>query len=236
MVWLLSDVYRKFLIQRYRFKNEKILTLPHGPFQDFRFKKGFLENTWEKKPGEFVIGFIGRIKPYKGLKVLLESFLELHHEYPRFRLLIAGDGDLTPQEQRLLSDLPQAKIMFVNKWLTEEEISQFVSMSDIIVAPYIGGTQSGVVAIAFAMDKPVIVSDSGGLPEQVGYGRYGLVTRTGDAHSLSEAITRLYKDEALCQTLIKNAREYIENSISWPNLAQKLADFFVLLNNMPGNV
>jgi len=84
-----------------------------------------------------------------------------------------------------------------------------------------------VVAIAFTMDKPVIVSDSGGLPEQVGYGKYGLITKAGDVHSLSAAIMRLYEDEDLRRTLVRNAREYIEHSINWGSLAQKLADFLV---------
>lgn len=227
---ILSDVYRDLLVRRYRFNDERILTLPHGPFQDFRLKKGVWGGTQRKKKEEFVIGFIGRIKPYKGLSVLLEAFLELCSLNPHFRLLIAGDGDLTFREKILLGSLPQEKVTFVNRWLTEEEIAQFVCLSDVIVAPYVGGTQSGIVAIAFAMDKPVIVSDSGGLPEQVGFGRYGLVTRTGDAHSLALAIMRLYEDRDLYQTLVTNAREYAENSISWPQLARKLANFFFSLD------
>jgi len=224
---ILSDVYRDKLVQRYRFKNEKILTLPHGPFHDFRFKRKAKREFEKKGSEEFLIGFVGRIKPYKGLKVLLEAFSNLQAANSSLRLLIAGDGNLTTQEQRLLNSIPSEKVLFVNRWLTEEEIAHFVDLSDVIVAPYTGGTQSGVVAIAFAMDKPVIVSDSGGLPEQVGYGKYGLITKAGDVQSLSTAIMRLYEDENLRQILVRNAREYIEHSINWENLARKLADFLV---------
>jgi glycosyltransferase involved in cell wall biosynthesis len=77
------------------------------------------------------------------------------------------------------------------------------------------------------MAKSVIVSDSGGLPEQVEYGKCGLITKAGDAQSLSAAIMRLYEDENLRQILVRNAREYIEHSINWDNLARKLADFLV---------
>jgi len=77
------------------------------------------------------------------------------------------------------------------------------------------------------MDKPVIVSDSGGLPKQVGYGKYGLIAKAGDSQSLSAAIMRLYEDEDLRRTLVRSAREYIEQSINWESLAQKLADFLV---------
>jgi glycosyltransferase involved in cell wall biosynthesis len=178
-----------------------------------------------KQGVQFLVTFLGRIKRYKGLEVLLKAFQKFEVGKSDVRLIIAGEGKLSRKEVRLISELPENKVYVLNRWLSDAEIAYLVKASDVIVAPYICGTQSGVVSMAFAAGKPVIVSDSGGLPEQVGFGRFGLIAKAGDVFSLSEALEHIYVDSELRKTLVNNIKRHALEELSWRNQASKLYEF-----------
>jgi glycosyltransferase involved in cell wall biosynthesis len=230
---LLSGYYKETLFREHGVTDERILILPHGIFNYYFDYLSFDENCSKKillkdnvKQGvQFLVTFLGRIKRYKGLEVLLKAFQKFEVGKSDVRLIIAGEGKLSRKEVRLISELPENKVYVLNRWLSDAEIAYLVKASDVIVAPYICGTQSGVVSMAFAAGKPVIVSDSGGLPEQVGFGRFGLIAKAGDVFSLSEALEHIYVDSELRKTLVNNIKRHALEELSWRNQASKLYEF-----------
>ena len=89
------------------------------------------------------------------------------------------------------------------------------------MAPYVDASQSGVVTLSYVFGKPVIVSNSGGLPEQVLDGKTGIIINKGDIEALTEAIISLYNDKDRLVDMKKSAVE-MSNTVTWNNTAKSL--------------
>jgi glycosyltransferase involved in cell wall biosynthesis len=99
--------------------------------------------------------FVGRIRKYKGLEILAEHKKQIQE---KFQLVIAGEGTLPDGLEGVET---------INHWLTEIEIRDLISQADIMIFPYTEASQSGVIPSAIALGKRLIVSEVGGLTEQI---------------------------------------------------------------------
>ncbi|HEX8294928.1 MAG TPA: glycosyltransferase family 4 protein [Chthoniobacteraceae bacterium] len=125
--------------------------------------------------------FFGRILAYKGLDVLLEAFRRL--DPARFRLLIAGEGELPPTNE--------PNIEVENCFITDDRIASFFHRAHVVAVPYRAASQSGVAHLAFAFGKPVIATQVGALPDLVRHEENGLLIPPEDPVALAAAIERL---------------------------------------------
>lgn len=166
---------------------DKIWSLPLGCTNSLSCKRE-LDLTFY---GRFL--FFGRLIEYKGIDVLLNSLELVFQKYPTIKLVLAGRGDLSSYQQ-LLSKYKD-KIELHNEWILNEDIDKYFRNVDFVVAPYIDATQSGVVTLSYVFGKPVIVSNSGGLPEQVVEGKTGTVVQQSNVQALSNAILDFYSDK-----------------------------------------
>lgn len=109
----------------------------------------------------FNILFFGRISPYKGIKYLLDAFVQILATQNRLdiSLTIAGSGDF---DFNIETYKQYPEITFINKYLYPEDLANLIFQSSVVVCPYTDATQSGVVMSAFAFKKPVIASNVGG--------------------------------------------------------------------------
>jgi glycosyltransferase involved in cell wall biosynthesis len=103
--------------------------------------------------------FFGFVRPYKGLKYLLEVIARLKAIGSDVQLVIAGEfwEDITIYKQHIAALGIEDRIRIENRYISNEEIGLFFSAADIFIAPYIGGTQSGAVRIALGFNMPSIV-------------------------------------------------------------------------------
>ena len=109
----------------------------------------------------------------------------------------------------------------INEFIPDEEIAQLFQRAKLVVLPYIEASQSGIIAIAYAFKKPVIVSSVGSIPEVVDHGKTGLLVPPGDAKALAEAIIELLKDDRLREEMGNNAFAKMEQELSWDKIAEK---------------
>lgn len=194
---------------------EKILVAPHGVYDFFtKYKKGL--------PEKQEILFFGRIEPYKGIGVLLEAARPLLDENPAWTLRVAGGGDITPYRE-LLSH-PQ--IVTVNRFLSDEEVAEFMEQAAITALPYISASQSGVIPTAFAFGKPVIATAVGGIPDMVHDRETGLLIPPNDPGALREALRELMDNAELRRKLGNAGREFASTELSWESIAEKHAAFY----------
>ena len=91
-----------------------------------------------------------------------------------------------------------------------------------MVLPYISATQSGIAQIAYNFDRPVIVSDVGGLAEVVVEGESGFIVPAGNAVALAASIVRLYQGDTLVTMSHGVARE--KQKYTWENLVAGIED------------
>jgi len=144
-------------------------------------------------PDERLALFLGLIRPYKGVDILLEAFARLP-EGSRWRLVVAGEpweglGEALSAQVEALGLGDRVELRF--GWAPEPEVEQLLSAADVLVLPYRNGTQSAVAPMALSRGLPVLATDVGGLGEVVEDGVSGLLVEPGSPEALSDALVRL---------------------------------------------
>lgn len=133
--------------------------------------------------------FFGFIRAYKGLDLLLQAFADQRLKNRKLKLIVAGEfyeSDAPYKEQISKFNLSN-DVILCNRFIKEDEVSVFFSVADLVVQPYRSATQSGVTQIAYHFDKPMLVTDVGGLSEIVADGKCGYVVKP-DPQSIADAI------------------------------------------------
>jgi glycosyltransferase involved in cell wall biosynthesis len=111
-------------------------------------------------------------------------------------------------------------IRFVSEYVPNEEVGTYFSASDIVVLPYLSATQSGIAQIAYNFNRPLVVTDVGGLAEVVVPGKTGLIVPPNDPRSLADAAKRFF-DEKLGPVFEINVREE-KKKYTWDNLVRSI--------------
>jgi glycosyltransferase involved in cell wall biosynthesis len=138
------------------------------------------------RPGESVrLLFYGRLLPYKGLNLLADA-LEPLRDDPNWRMTIAGSGPLETDVKRMFAGWSQVDLEL--GWIADQRTAELFSSHHLLLCPYIEASQSGVIAQAMSWAMPSLVMPAGALPEQIGFGKAGLVAEALDAEGLSRAL------------------------------------------------
>jgi glycosyltransferase involved in cell wall biosynthesis len=143
-----------------------------------------------------LILFFGLVRPYKGLRHLIEAMPQVRVRVSA-RLLVVGEfyEDRAPYD-RLVESLGLGEsVRFVDRYVPNEEVEPYFVASDLVVLPYVSATQSAIVQVAISFDRPVIVTEVGGLPEVVASGRTGFVVPAKDPRTLAEAIIKFFEED-----------------------------------------
>jgi len=121
--------------------------------------------------------FFGFIRAYKGLDLLIDAFADPRLRGKNLKLIVAGEfyEDAAPYLLQVKKHHLDDDIIFYDRFIKEEEVSLFFSACDLVVQPYRSATQSGVTQIAYHFEKPMVVTDVGGLSEIVPHSRCGYV-------------------------------------------------------------
>jgi glycosyltransferase involved in cell wall biosynthesis len=172
-------------------------------------------------PGAPVVLFFGYIRPYKSLELLLEAFSTVHQQLSAARLMIVGrvehdafHGQLDVPRMVRQHGLAEATLLEL-RYVALDEITTFYRAADIVVLPYTHGSQSGVIQLAFAHERPVIVSATGSLAEVVEDGRTGYVVAPGDGVALASRLVETLADRARLEWMGREARRVAIERFSW---------------------
>lgn len=133
-----------------------------------------------KLPGENrYILFFGFIRGYKGLDLLLEAFAGAKVKNKSLKLIVAGEfyENPAPYHEMIRKYNLQEDIILIDRFIRDEEVPPLFGAADLIVQPYKSATQSGVTQIAFHFEKPMLVTDVGGLRETVPDKKCGYVVK-----------------------------------------------------------
>ncbi|WP_263117733.1 glycosyltransferase [Cellulomonas sp. RIT-PI-Y] len=182
--------------------------------------------------GRFRVGYAGRfLAPHKGIATLMDAVAA----DPGLDLVLAGDG---PQaaELRMRADRPDlaGRVAFRGS-LSGDDLNAFYRSLDVLAVPSVAAPgwleQFGRVAVeAMALGVPVVVSDSGALPEVVGDA--GLVVPPGDMPALTRALRRVRDEDGLAARLTADGRERARR-YTWAAIAEEYRELYALAR---GNV
>ncbi|MCD0457537.1 glycosyltransferase family 4 protein [Chryseobacterium sp. LC2016-27] len=211
-------------------QNQKNDFIKHHDFDPNNIHTSFLSvydflnyHKTDKKliSSKFNILFFGRISPYKGIKYLLDAFVQILEtkNCPNIGLTIAGSGDFD-FDIEIFKQYPE--ITFLNKYLYPEDLANLIFQSSVVVCPYIDATQSGVVMSAFAFKKPVIATNVGGLPEMIEDQKMGIIIETKSSEAIVNALLKLYNDRNLLNEMSENIEKtYFYGEKSWDAAAEQ---------------
>ena len=157
------------------------------PKEEARKKIGIPEN-------EKIILFFGFIRNYKGLDILLQSMADERIKSAGIKLLVAGEfyEDKTRYEE-LISKLGiEDQLILRTDFIPDSEVKNYLCAADAVIQPYRNATQSGVTPLAYHFEKPMVVTNVGGLAALVPHEKTGLVAEP-NPRSIADAILRFYQ-------------------------------------------
>jgi glycosyltransferase involved in cell wall biosynthesis len=165
--------------------------------------------------------FLGLVRPYKGVDVLVAA---LHRLPPTsdWVLLVAGEpwGRLGAHLRRQVEKLGlERRVRLDLRWIPEREVAILLAAADLLVLPYRTGSQSAVAPLALGAGLPVVASRVGGLPEVVRHGVNGLLVEPGSVDDLAAALDGL--DRERLTALGEGARRWAR-TVSWQSYSETL--------------
>lgn len=200
--------------------NPKINFHPHpvyDQFGDLQDKSSAI-NSLNLNPAKQYILFFGFIRQYKGLDLLIEALPSINNNV---ELIVAGEF-YEPEEdyKNLIEKLGLSnRVHFYADFIPQEKVATFFSACDILVQPYRTATQSGVAQIAYHFNKPILVTNVGGLPEIVPHNKVGYVVEV-NPFEISLAINDFYENDKELE-FIENVKEE-KKKYSWTNMATQI--------------
>lgn len=167
---------------------------------------------------------IGRQHKSKGVDILINSWNKVCGNDEDSTLIIAG---INNEYEELCTS---SNILTFSKYLSNEEFNAFLKISSVIVLPYRKVSQSGVLLSAIEMEKPLIVSNVGGLRDPFTFGNIGWVF---DIHRLEEfdLILEIIKNEKSVLTKIENNKiewEKVKKEYTWDTIQEKTVSLYNL--------
>ncbi len=199
--------------------NQPIAYIPHpiydnyGELETKRIAREYLALPPE---GKYIL-FFGFIRKYKGLDLLIKAMAHPAIKDKYIKLIIAGEyyGD-QPYYEGLMKELGvEASIIKKTEFIPNEEVRYYFSAADLVVQPYRTATQSGISQLCYHFEKPMVVTDVGGLSEIVPDGKAGYVVEVKEA-AIAQAIQAFYKENKE-QQFIENIQE-LKKQFGWDKM------------------
>ena len=170
-------------------------------------------------PAEKHLLFFGFIRKYKGLDILLRALAD--KRLNDVKLIVAGEFYDDPQEYHdLIIDLGiQDQVILKSDFIPSEEVKHYFCAADMVVQTYRTATQSGVTQIAYHFERPMLVTDVGGLAEIISHEKVGYVTPV-EPNSVADAIADFYINNRE-EEFATNSKEE-KKKFTWISLVQAI--------------
>lgn len=140
--------------------------------------------------------FFGIVRDYKGLDLLLEAMAFKEIRDLNIKLIVAGEFYSDPEKylNYIKENTLEDSIILKQEFIPDEEVGLYFCAADLIVQPYRSATQSGVTQIGFHFEKPMLVTNVGGLSEIIPHNTAGYVVER-DPKQIAESIVDYYKND-----------------------------------------
>ncbi|HEX7119641.1 MAG TPA: glycosyltransferase family 4 protein [Longimicrobiales bacterium] len=200
-------------LERRGFARDRIVVIPNGVDLDA------YRPTGEPRFARPTLLYLGRLKRYKRVDLILRALALLRGRGRDARLIIAGRGDHEPALRRLVAELQLEDIVELVGFVTEEEKRRLFREAwvHVLTSPKEGWGITNLEAAACG--TPTVASDSPGLRDSVVDGETGFLVPHGDVAALADALDRVLSSGALRDRLGRGARAFAER-FSWDRAAE----------------
>lgn len=206
-------------IKLYTYK--PIALSPHPIFDHFgnAIKKENARTILGLPQNEKILLFFGYIRKYKGLDLLIHAMANDSIKKMGIKLMVVGEfyEDATPYHQIVSSLGLNDSILFYSNFIPDAEVKNYVCSADFIIQPYKNATQSGVTPLAYHFEKPMLVTNVGGLADTVPHLKTGIVVEPS-IQAITKGIETLYElgENYFIPNIIVEKKKY-----SWEQMTEK---------------
>jgi glycosyltransferase involved in cell wall biosynthesis len=201
--------------------------VPNGVDVD-RFRPGLPPARHASLPDTFVVGFVGSMRPWHGLEVLVDAFSSVAARVSGARLLAVGDGPARAAAEAALAERGLSARAEFTGAAKPTAVPGLLASMDVAVAPYPALTGFYFSPLKLyeymAMGLPVVASRIGAVARTIHDGVTGLLCEPGDPRSFADAMTHLANDPALRARLGSAAREAAVARHTWDAVAERLLE------------
>jgi glycosyltransferase involved in cell wall biosynthesis len=212
----LSEYGARRLTEEARIPASRVRVIPHGAL-DYLTRlpdPAPLPDELAGVDGPVILCF-GLIRPYKGVDVLLEAFRSVEGA----ELWIVGRPlGLSLDPLRALAARARGRVRFVPRFLSDRELPAYFRRADLVVLPHRDAEQSGVLYVALAFAKAIVMSAVGGFPEVAEHGA-GRLVPPADSEALGQALGELLADQGARERLSEAAARAAAGPYSWDAVA-----------------
>ena len=140
--------------------------------------------------------FFGLVRAYKGLDLLIDAFADERLRKFTMKLIVAGEfyDDPKPYHEHVEKHGLKDLVIIRNQYISDDDVKYYFNAADVIVQPYKSATQSGVTQIAYHFEKPILVTNVGGLGEIIPNGKVGYVVEP-NPNAIADALVDFYEKE-----------------------------------------
>jgi D-inositol-3-phosphate glycosyltransferase len=179
-------------------KAKPVLFSPHPIYDNFGalIPKEKAKEALKLDKNTSYLLFFGFIRDYKGLDILLEAMATPQVKALNIKVIVAGEfyTDATPYYQIMEANDLHDSVVLATDFIPDSKVGLYFSACDLVVQPYKDATQSGVTQIAYSFEKPMVVTDVGGLAEIVPHGKAGYICEVSST-AIADAIVDFYTME-----------------------------------------
>jgi glycosyltransferase involved in cell wall biosynthesis len=226
----------QLITERYNVPVNRVRVIPHGAPPALQ-RDPSLDKERLGLSGRKIVSTVGFLSPAKGVDCAIAAMKILVEKHPSILYLIVGETHPTLRQREdekyrreledLINNLGLAEnVMLVDRFVSDKELSTFLSISDVYVAPYRGRDQvsSGTLTGAMAHGKAIVATPTLFAKETLSFGR-GLFCEYDDARSIAHQVDLILSNQSLRRRLEMRAKEYGEE-VEWGQTAKGYAEIF----------
>lgn len=222
-IFVHGKILKEIMVKEYNLPDNKVCAIPMGEHNSSMFMK-YLRK--EIKCENHTILFFGRIGRYKGLEYLIQAEPIISKNIPDLKIIVAGKPVGKVNMEKFKKMMNKGNYLVYDSFIDWELGAELFQKASVIVLPYIEATQSGVIPVAYAFKKPVVVTRVGALPEIVDDGKTGLIVPPKDPEALADAIIKLLKDEKLRKEMGEAGYKKLKTDMSWDKISEIIIEAY----------
>jgi glycosyltransferase involved in cell wall biosynthesis len=221
-----SNAVKSNLMDYFGISSDKIKVIYNG--SDLRHaSKSEINNVLEKymlNKENRIISAIGRLSEIKGYSFLIQALLAVKNDYPSIKLLIVGDGELKSELKELVAKSKlNDNVIFCGN---QKNVQVFYDISEFTVMSSLWEGMPGAAIESIMLEKPVIATKVGGLPEIIENNMNGLLVPPKDSNALAEAIKYLLSNPQLVKEMGIIGKKIVQEKFTLEKMLQDYLDYY----------
>ncbi len=218
---------RDIFIDNYKLPKDRVISIPTGVDLEF-FSPDVSGESVRRGLGigkdAPLLGHVGIFRGKKGHRFFLEACCIIKESFPHACFLIVGEGPIEKHIREWVKELSlENEVIFTG---FRDDINEVIASLDVLVMSSVAEGVPQVISQALAMEKGVVASAIGGIPELIRDGLTGLLVSPEDSRAIAEACLKLLKDKALSLRMGQAGRKLVKEKFSLETMLDKIESLY----------